>query len=111
MGEHGALAGGGVRTLHQLPGWPQPAERVGEPVHTFTAAVGHFLDVVQRSVPNLAPFAVGARALQLTTAAYRSAAEGRAMALPEDPLLPPQPAGDGFGEKLDATLALATSPA
>jgi predicted dehydrogenase len=91
MAEHGALAGTGAGVLHQLPGWPQPAERSGEPVHSFTAAVGHFLDVVQRGVPNQASFAAGARALQLTTGAYRSAAEGRTMALPEDPLAPPRP--------------------
>jgi hypothetical protein len=40
---------------------------------------------------NLAPFTQAARALQLTKAAYRAAAEHRAIALPEDPLAPPVP--------------------
>ena len=92
MGELGSIAGAGTRTLHQVHTWPEPAERVSEPVHTFTAEVTHFLDVVQLGVPNLAPFETGARVLQLTKAAYLAAAEGRPVALPESPLEPGAPA-------------------
>lgn len=92
MAENGSLAGGGVTLVHQLHGWPHAAERTFEPTHTVTAEIKHFLDVVQRGVPNLAPFEQSARALQLTTAAYRAAAERRSMTLPDDPLAPPEPA-------------------
>ena len=92
MAENGSLAGGARKLVHQLHGWPVAAERGLEPVHTVTAEIAHFLDVVQRGAPNLAPFEQGARALQLTTAAYRAATERRTMALPEDPLAPPEPA-------------------
>lgn len=91
MGELGSIAGGGPRTLHQVHTWPAPAERVADPVHTFTAEVTHFLDVVQHGAPNLAPFETGARVLQLTKAAYRAVAEGRAVSLPENPLEPGTP--------------------
>ncbi|CAA9577991.1 MAG: hypothetical protein AVDCRST_MAG19-3591 [uncultured Thermomicrobiales bacterium] len=86
MGEHGSLAGSGARILHQLHRWPQPAERVDDPVHSFTAEVTHFLDVVQRGATSLAPVATGTRVLQLTLAAYLAAAEGRQVELPENPL-------------------------
>ncbi|MDP9363561.1 MAG: Gfo/Idh/MocA family oxidoreductase [Chloroflexota bacterium] len=86
MAEHGSLAGGGGRIAHSLHRWPAPAEQTFPAVHTFTAEVTHFLDVVQRGEPSLATFEHGARVLQLTMAAYRSAAEKRAVALPEDPL-------------------------
>lgn len=86
MGEHGSLAGGGGAIAHSLHRWPEPAEQRFEPVHSFTVEVGHFLDVVQRGDPSLATFEHGARVLQLTMAAYRSAAEKRTVALPEDPL-------------------------
>jgi predicted dehydrogenase len=90
--ERGTVAGGDTRLVHQLHGWPAPAVREVAPVHTFTEEVRHFLDVVQEGEANLAPFAQAARVLQLTKAAYRAAAEHRAMALPEDPLEPPVPA-------------------
>jgi len=86
MAEHGSLAGNGTRLLHQLPRWPEPAETANPPVHTFTAAASHFLDVALLGVPNLAPFATAARVLQLTLAAYESAKLRRPVALPEDPL-------------------------
>lgn len=89
--ELGSIAGTERKLLHQLPGWPEPAIRTNEPVHTFTQEVAHFLDVVQLGGDNLAPFEQAARVLQLTKAAYRAAAEHRAMALPEDPLAQPVP--------------------
>jgi predicted dehydrogenase len=84
-GEHGVLAGGGGRIVHQLHGWPQPAERAVEPVHTYTAEITHFLDVVQRGAPNPATYEHAVRVLQLITAAYQAAATGRTVELPEEP--------------------------
>ncbi len=86
MGELGSIAGGKAQTWHQVHAWPEPAEFTNETVHTFTAEVTHFLDVVQAGEPNLAPFETGARVLQLTTAAYRSVAERRTISVPENPL-------------------------
>lgn len=91
MGERGALAGDETRLLHQLYGWQEGAIQPFDPVHTFSAEIAHFLDVVQRGVPNLATFESAARVLQLTMGAYRSVAEGRVMHLPEDPLAAPEP--------------------
>jgi predicted dehydrogenase len=94
MAERGSIAGNRTRTVHQLHGWPAPAETTNEPVHTFTAEVTHFLDVVQRGAPSEASFAHGARVLQVIKAAYRSAAEHCAIALPEDPTEPGVPADE-----------------
>ena len=84
--EHGSLAGGATRLAHQFHGWPHPVEVANEPVHTFTAEVGHFIDVVQSGAPAQASFEHAARVLQVILAAYRSAAEGRTVALPDDPI-------------------------
>lgn len=83
--EQGSLAGGKTRLLHQLHGWPEPVEFANDPADTFTAEVAQFLDVVQRNAASLASFDHAARVLQLTLAAYASAAEHRVIALPEDP--------------------------
>ena len=93
--ELGSVAGTDTKLIHQLPGWPAPASRTNEPVHTFTNEVAHFLDVVQQGDDNLAPFEQAARVLQLTKAAYQAAAEHRAIALPEDPLALPVPVESG----------------
>jgi predicted dehydrogenase len=85
MAEHGSIAGNRTRTVHRLHAWAEPAELDNEPAHTFTAEITHFLDVLQLEVPNLAPFETGARVLQLTKAAYESAATGRPVRLPERP--------------------------
>lgn len=100
--EQGSLAGSGSRLVHQLHGWPQPVERTNQATHTFTAQVTHFLDVIQHGVPSQATFEHAARVLQLTKAAYRAAAEHRAMALPEDPLQPGQPAEAGAQQMASA---------
>ncbi len=89
--EHGTLAGGRTRLVHQLHGWPEPVEFANEPVHTFTAEVAHFLDVVQEGAPSQASFDHAARVLQLTLAAYAAAAERCVVALPEDPTEPGRP--------------------
>jgi predicted dehydrogenase len=87
--EHGSLAGGRSRLVHQLHGWSEPAlfaTFTHEHAQTFASEVSHFLDVVQHGVESQASFAHAARALQLTLAAYRSAAEHAVIALPDDPL-------------------------
>jgi predicted dehydrogenase len=95
MAQNGSLAGGPTKLLHQLHGWPAPAERAFEPVHTFTAEIAHFLDVVQNGAESQATFAHGARVLQLTMAAYRAVAEHRSIALPENLLEPAAPVETG----------------
>ena len=96
--EHGSLAGGKTRLVHQLHGWPEPvayAPFTHELAQTFAAEVTHFLDVVQRGEPSLAPFDRAARVLQVTLGAY-AAAEGHCVvALPEDPTQPGIPATGG----------------
>ena len=86
--EHGSLAGGKTRLVHQLHGWPEPVEFAPfthELAQTFAAEVTHFLDVVQRGAPSQSTFDHAARVLQLTLGAY-AAAEGHCVvALPEDP--------------------------
>jgi predicted dehydrogenase len=86
MAQQGSLAGASTQLLHQLHGWPEPAVRTYEAVHTFAAEITHFLDVVQNGAESQATFAHGARVLQLTKAAYLSAAEHRSVTLPENPL-------------------------
>jgi hypothetical protein len=66
-------------------------------VHTFTAEVTHFLDVVQHGDPCLATFEHEARVLQLTMGAYRAVKENAIIALPENPVEPDVPAGEGSG--------------
>jgi predicted dehydrogenase len=86
IGELGSLSGTSKSISHQLHGWPEATTRELKPVHTFTAELTNFLDVVQKGDTNLATFETGARVLQLTKAAYKAAAEKRTIALPEDPM-------------------------
>ena len=90
--QYGAMAGGKTKLAHQLPAWPEPAVMSNDVVHTFTAEITHFLDVVQSGVENLAPFSQAARVLQLTKAAYRAVEEKTVIALPENPVEPGLPA-------------------
>jgi predicted dehydrogenase len=83
-GEHGSMAGSATRFIQRSYDEPQPSERAYEPVHTYTAEVTHFLDVVQHGQPNQASFEQAARVLQLIHGAYRSAETRQAVALPED---------------------------
>lgn len=85
MAQLGSVAGAANRLVHQLHGWPAPAERQYETVHTFTEEITHFLDVVERGAESMATIDQGARVLQLTKAAYLSVAERRAVVLPENP--------------------------
>jgi len=90
--QYGSMAGGRTKLMHQLHGWAQPAVNETAPVHTFTAEITHFLDVVHSGVENMAPFAQAARVLQLTMGAYRAAAEKTVISLPENPVEPGVPA-------------------
>jgi predicted dehydrogenase len=88
-GELGSLAGSQTATLFQLHGWPEPQAWSNDRVHTFTAEIGRFLDIVQNGAANPAPFTQGARTLQVITAAYLAAERERTVAIPEDPLAAP----------------------
>jgi len=86
--EHGSLAGGKTRLVHQLHGWPEPIEFTKIPddlPQTFANEITHFLDIVQDGAESQASFEHAARVLQLTLAAYTAAAEHCVVALPEDP--------------------------
>ena len=94
--EHGSLAGGKTRLVHQLHGWPEPTEFTKIPddlPQTFASEITHFLDVIQHGAKSQASFDHAARVLQLTLAAYTAAAEHSVVALPEDPTQPGIPTG------------------
>jgi predicted dehydrogenase len=89
--EHGSLAGGKTRLVHQLHGWPEPVEFTkfaDDLPQTFASEITHFLDVLQHGAASQASFDHAARVLQLTLAAYTAAAEHCVVALPEDPTQP-----------------------
>ena len=89
--EHGSLAGGKTRLVHQLHGWPEPVEFTKFPddlPQTFASEITHFLDVIQHGATPQASFDHAARVLQLTLAAYTAAAEHCVVSLPEDPTQP-----------------------
>jgi predicted dehydrogenase len=84
--QYGSMAGNQTILAHKLHNWKVAAEQPYAPVHTFTAEISHFLDVLQLGVPSLAPFDMGARVLQLTKGAYQSVANGGLpVQLPENP--------------------------
>jgi predicted dehydrogenase len=85
-GEFASLAGGFGDLVVQHHGSPAAARSTWPDVHTFTAEIGHFLDVMQKGAEPRAGFAEGARALQVIKGAYLSAAVGCTVSLPEDPL-------------------------
>lgn len=87
--EFGALAGTATALEHQFYNWPEPAKRTFNPVHTFTAEIGHFIDVVTSGAANPAPIDLTTRVLQLIKGAYLSAQLGQTVTLPEDPTAAP----------------------
>ena len=89
--EHGALAGAPTYLQHHLYRWPAPQQREFTPIATFTAEIGHFIDVVQKGADNPASIDVAIRALQLIKGAYLSAQLGQTVTLPEDPTEAPVP--------------------
>jgi predicted dehydrogenase len=88
-GEQGALTGSGTELVHQLHHMPAAARASWPWVHTFSAEIAHFVDVLRKGVPPRAGFAEGARTLQLIRGAYLSAQDGRTAYLPDDPLAAP----------------------
>lgn len=84
MGQLGSLTGAPETLSHQLHGWAKPAVKSVPATHTFTAEITHYLDVLQNGAESLAPFATGARVLQVIKAAYKASVERRSVDLPED---------------------------
>jgi predicted dehydrogenase len=89
--EFGALSGSSTFLNHHLYNWPQPAMRSFEPIGTFTAEIGHFIDVVQRGAGNPADIDAATRVLQVIKGAYLSAKLGQTVTLPEDAAADPVP--------------------
>lgn len=89
--EFGALSGSSSFLNHHLYHWPTPSTRTFEPIGTFTAEIGHFIDVVQRGAGNPADIDTATRVLQVIKAAYLSASLGQTVSLPEDPAADPIP--------------------
>jgi predicted dehydrogenase len=92
--EHGCIAGGKTRLVHQLHGWPEPVKFTkfsDDLPRTFVSEITHFLDVIQEGVTPQASFDHVSRVLQLTLAAYTAAAEHCVVTLPEDPTRPGTP--------------------
>ncbi len=89
--EFGALSGSSTFLNHHLYHWPSRSERTFEPIGTFTAEIGHFIDVVQRGAGNPADIDAATRVLQVIKAAYLSAKLGQTVSLPEDPAADPVP--------------------
>lgn len=89
--EFGAVSGSKSALHHHLYHWPEPSVRTFEPVGTFTAEIGHFIDVVQRGAGNPADIDAATRVLQVIKAAYLSAKLGQTVSLPEDPAADPVP--------------------
>jgi predicted dehydrogenase len=93
--EYGALAGSPSELQHHLYGWPEPVTRPYTPVSSFTAEIGHFIDVVGNGADNPAAIDTAARVLQVIKAAYLSAKLGQTVSLPEDPTADPVAGGSG----------------
>ena len=83
--EAGTLGGTATRLVYQRTG-EDPVERDFQRRNTFAAEIGHFVEVVRGGATPLATWDHAARTLQLILGAYRAAAEGRTVSLPEDPL-------------------------
>jgi predicted dehydrogenase len=84
-GEHGALAGSPTDLRHQIYRWPAPAQREFTEISSFTAEIGHFIDVVTSGADNPANIDIATRVLQLIKGAYLSAKLGQTVTLPENP--------------------------
>lgn len=83
--EFGALAGGPNSLTHQLYRWPDAATNPLPSVPSFTAEIGHFIEVVTNGATNAAPIDDTIRTLQVIKGAYLSAHAGQWVTLPEDP--------------------------
>lgn len=83
--EFGALAGSATELRHQLYGWSDPSRKAIAPISSFTAEIGHFIEVVQHGADNPATIDIASRVLQVIKAAYLSAKLGQTVSLPENP--------------------------
>lgn len=90
-GEHGALAGSPSALRHQVYLWPEPAKMDFPVIASFTAEIGHFIEVVRGGADNPASFEIAARVLQVIKGAYLSAKLGQTVSLPENPTDDPVP--------------------
>jgi predicted dehydrogenase len=82
--EFGALAGSATHLNHQLYGWPEASMRRFEPIASFTAEIGHFIDILRNGAPNPATLDIATRVLQVIKGAYLSAKLGQTVTLPEE---------------------------
>lgn len=89
--EFGAVSGSKTALHHHLYHWPEPSVRTFEPVGTFTAEIGQFIDIVQHGAGNPADIDAATRVLQVIKAAYLSAKLGQTVSLPQDPAADPVP--------------------
>lgn len=103
-GELGALAGSATELQHQLYTWPEPSVKTFQPIVSFTAEIGHFINVVQKGAPNPASIDLAARTLQVIKAAYVSANLGQTVTLPEDPTAAPEPRQQPAATKFSVTV-------
>ena len=87
--EHGAMVGSARELQHQIYGWPEPVTRAFTPISSFTAEIGHFIDVVRNGADNPADIDTASRVLQVIKGAYLSAKLGQTVSLPEDPTADP----------------------
>jgi predicted dehydrogenase len=102
--EFGALAGAATFLNHQVYGWPSPNTRTFEPIESFTAEIGHFIDVVLEGAPNPANIDIATRVLQVIKGAYLSASLGQTVSLPEDPAADPVPGRSEERTPFDVTV-------
>lgn len=94
--EFGAVGGGKESLTYQLYRWPDAHKRSFAPISSFTAEIGHFIDVVQQGAANPAGIDVATRVLQVIKGAYLSAKRGQTVTLPEDPTADPVPGPSGI---------------
>jgi predicted dehydrogenase len=94
--EFGALTGSDTELRHQIYRWPEPVERSYPRISSFTAEIGHFIDVVRDGADNPATIDIASRVLQIIKGAYLSAKLGQTVSLPENPTDDPVPGLSGI---------------
>ncbi|HWV34366.1 MAG TPA: Gfo/Idh/MocA family oxidoreductase [Thermomicrobiales bacterium] len=103
-GEHGALAGSASELRHQVYRWPEPSKLETPVISSFTAEIGHFIEVVRSGADNPASFDLAARVLQVIKGAYLSAQLGQTVSLPEDPTGDPVAGTSGVATPFSVTV-------
>lgn len=102
--EFGALAGSGDAIKHQIYRWPDAHRRSFAPISSFTAEIGHFIDVVQNGAANPADIDIATRVLQVIKGAYLSARLGQTVTIPEDPTADPVAGPSGVETPFSVTV-------